>query len=56
PTAHLDAATAAEVTDSLLSLARGRTLIVATHDPLLAARVHRAMRIDADIVMREAAE
>ncbi|MGO6824598.1 thiol reductant ABC exporter subunit CydD [Rhizobium ruizarguesonis] len=56
PTAHLDAATAAEVTDSLLSLARGRTLIVATHDPLLAARMHRAMRIDADIVMREAAE
>ncbi|MBW8790626.1 MAG: thiol reductant ABC exporter subunit CydD, partial [Rhizobium leguminosarum] len=56
PTAHLDAATAAEVTDSLLSLARGRTLLVATHDPLLAARMHRAMRIDADIVMREAAE
>ncbi|TBY58599.1 thiol reductant ABC exporter subunit CydD [Rhizobium leguminosarum bv. viciae] len=56
PTAHLDAATAAEVTDRLLSLARGRTLIVATHDPLLAARMHRAMRIDADIVMREAAE
>ncbi|TBA08798.1 thiol reductant ABC exporter subunit CydD [Rhizobium ruizarguesonis] len=56
PTAHLDAATATEVTDSLLSLARGRTLIVATHDPLLAARMHRAMRIDADIVMREAAE
>ncbi|MBY5369924.1 thiol reductant ABC exporter subunit CydD [Rhizobium leguminosarum] len=56
PTAHLDAATAAEVTDSLLSLARGRTLLVATHDPLLAARMHRAMRIDADIFMREAAE
>ncbi len=56
PTAHLDAATATEVTDSLLSLARGRTLIVVTHDPLLAARMHRAMRIDADIVMREAAE
>lgn len=56
PTAHLDAATAAEVTESLLSLARGRTLIVATHDPLLAARMHRAMRVDADIVIREAAE
>ncbi|MGO7592928.1 thiol reductant ABC exporter subunit CydD [Rhizobium leguminosarum] len=56
PTAHLDAATAAEVTESLLSLSRGRTLIVATHDPLLAARMHRAMRVDADIVIREAAE
>jgi ATP-binding cassette subfamily C protein CydD len=56
PTAHLDAETAAEITESLLSLARGRTLIVATHDPLLAARMHRATRIDADIVMREAAE
>ncbi|WP_179039632.1 thiol reductant ABC exporter subunit CydD [Rhizobium leguminosarum] len=56
PTAHLDAATAAGVTESLLSLSRGRTLIVATHDPLLAARMHRTMRVDADIVMREAAE
>ncbi|MEF3127407.1 thiol reductant ABC exporter subunit CydD [Rhizobium leguminosarum] len=56
PTAHLDAATAAEVAESLLSLSRGRTLIVATHDPLLAARMHRVMRVDADIVMREAAE
>ncbi|PDS66034.1 thiol reductant ABC exporter subunit CydD [Rhizobium anhuiense] len=56
PTAHLDAATAAEVTESLLSLARDRILIVATHDPLLAARMHRIMRIDTDLVMREAAE
>ncbi|MBX4957466.1 thiol reductant ABC exporter subunit CydD [Rhizobium lentis] len=56
PTAHLDAATAADVTESLLALAQGRTLIVATHDPLLAARMHRAIRIDADFAMREAAE
>ncbi|MBB3648991.1 ATP-binding cassette subfamily C protein CydD [Rhizobium sp. BK619] len=56
PTAHLDAVTAAEVTESLLSLSRGRTLIVATHDPLLAARMHRSIRIDADIIVREAAE
>ena len=56
PTAHLDAATAAEVTESLLSLARGRTLVVATHDPLLAARMHRTMRIDAGLILREAAE
>ncbi|WP_064685247.1 thiol reductant ABC exporter subunit CydD [Rhizobium bangladeshense] len=56
PTAHLDVATAAEVTESLLSLSKGRTLIVATHDPLLAARMHRTMRIDADFIVREAAE
>ncbi|PDT08351.1 thiol reductant ABC exporter subunit CydD [Rhizobium sp. M1] len=56
PTAHLDAATAAEVTESLLSLSKGRTLIVATHDPLLAARMHRCMRVDADLIIREAAE
>ena len=54
PTAHLDAATAADITESLLFLARGRTLIVATHDPLLAARMHRAVRMDADIAIRDA--
>ncbi|MBX5039307.1 thiol reductant ABC exporter subunit CydD [Rhizobium lentis] len=56
PTAHLDAATAADVTESLLALAQGRTLVVATHDPLLSARMHRAIRIDADFAVREAAE
>jgi len=55
PTAHLDAQTAAEITESLLALAKGRTLIVATHDPLLAARMHRTIRLDADRV-QEAAE
>lgn len=46
PTAHLDAATSAEVTDRLLALARGRTLVVATHDPVLAARLSRQVRLD----------
>jgi ATP-binding cassette subfamily C protein CydD len=55
PTAHLDAATAAAVTDSLLALAKGRTLIVATHDPRLAERMHRTIRIDEEPI-REAAE
>lgn len=55
PTAHLDAQTAAEITESLLALAKGRILIVATHDPLLAARMHRTIRLDADRV-QEAAE
>lgn len=41
PTAHLDRETAALVTENLLQLAKGRTLIVATHDPVLAARMDR---------------
>ena len=47
PTAHLDSATAERVTSALLELARGRTLVVATHDPLLAARVGRAIELAA---------
>lgn len=43
PTAHLDAATARLVIDGLLALAEGRTLIVATHDPLLAAAMDRTV-------------
>ena len=43
PTAHLDSETAAQVTQSLLDLARGCTLIVATHDPVLAARLDRSV-------------
>jgi ATP-binding cassette subfamily C protein CydD len=45
PTAHLDRATAAQVADALLQLAAGKTLIVATHDPVLAARVGRRGRV-----------
>ncbi|MFE3839492.1 thiol reductant ABC exporter subunit CydD [Pseudogemmobacter sonorensis] len=45
PTAHLDGATARDIADSLLRLARGRTLLVATHDPDLAARMDRIIRI-----------
>ena len=41
PTAHLDSETAARVTDALLMLAKGKTMIVATHDPVLAARLSR---------------
>nr|WP_281171895.1 thiol reductant ABC exporter subunit CydD [Comamonas composti] len=43
PTAHLDGATAAQVIQALLELARGRTLIVATHDEELAALMHRRL-------------
>lgn len=45
PTAHLDATTAALVTEGLLALAHGRTLIVATHDPDLAARMDRIVHL-----------
>ncbi len=48
PTAHLDAGTAQDITEALLALAKGRTLIVATHDPVLAARMNRIIRIDAE--------
>ncbi|MFG1465646.1 thiol reductant ABC exporter subunit CydD [Xanthobacter sp. DSM 24535] len=46
PTAHLDAATAREVTEALLTLAEGRTLIVATHDPVLIARMDRQVLLE----------
>jgi ATP-binding cassette subfamily C protein CydD len=55
PTAHLDAVTAAEITESLIALASGRTLIVATHDARLAARMDRRIVIDAPF-LQEAAE
>ncbi|MGH2341409.1 thiol reductant ABC exporter subunit CydD [Segnochrobactraceae bacterium EtOH-i3] len=45
PTAHLDADTAAAVIDGLLAIAPGRTLIVATHDPVLAARLDRVIPV-----------
>tara|TARA_R110002020_G_scaffold183962_2_gene380544 strand:- start:4895 stop:6562 length:1668 start_codon:yes stop_codon:yes gene_type:complete len=46
PTADLDAATAETVMAGLAAFARqGRTLIVATHDPVLAARMDRTILI-----------
>ena len=47
PTAHLDGETAQLVRDGLLQLAaRGTTLVVATHDPLLAAQLDRVLSLD----------
>jgi ATP-binding cassette subfamily C protein CydD len=54
PTAHLDAETAREVTDNLLALARGKTMVVATHDVALARRVGRIVRMT-DRLMESAA-
>ena len=48
PTAHLDRETAGAVTESLLEAARARTLIVATHDPVLAARMDRIVTLPGD--------
>ncbi len=45
PTAHLDSDTARRVTDALLQLARGKTLLVATHDPVLIARLGRVVQL-----------
>lgn len=45
PTAHLDSDTAQRVTDALLQLAVGKTLIVATHDPVLAARLGHVVQV-----------
>ncbi len=44
PTAHLDADTAQDIADNLVALSRGKTLIVATHDQALAARMNRVVR------------
>ncbi|QIL83684.1 thiol reductant ABC exporter subunit CydD [Diaphorobacter sp. HDW4A] len=45
PTAHLDPETSEQVTEGLLQIAKGRTLIVATHDPRLALRMDRVIRL-----------
>lgn len=55
PTAHLDRDTAAGVIDALVALAHGRTLIVATHDLTLAARLGRVVRIGEPLTKRSAA-
>lgn len=54
PTAHLDTETARRVADALLALARGRTMIVATHDPALAARLDRVVQLGADAAEKAA--
>ncbi len=50
PTADLDAATAQAVTNGLLAQAkRGATLVVATHDSNLAARMDRIIKLGGDV-------
>jgi ATP-binding cassette subfamily C protein CydD len=45
PTAHLDTETANDITGSLMVLARGKTLVIATHDPVLAAKMDRIIHL-----------
>lgn len=47
PTAHLDRETADELTERLIAVAQGATLVVATHDPALAARMDRVVGLPA---------
>lgn len=56
PTAHLDAETAEQVRAALVQIARGRTLLVATHDPLLAARMDRVVHLSAPVPAAAAPE
>lgn len=45
PTAHLDAATQARVLDAIIEFAAGKTMIIATHAPAVAARLDEAWRL-----------
>ncbi|MFE0844128.1 thiol reductant ABC exporter subunit CydD [Achromobacter insolitus] len=47
PTAHLDEATQARVLDAILEFSSGRTLLLATHAPAVAARLGRTLRVAA---------
>jgi len=42
------------VTDALLALAQGKTMLVATHDPVLAGRLQRTVLVDARAQSQEA--
>lgn len=53
PTAHLDEATQTRVLDEILTFAAGRTLLLATHSPAVAARLPRVLRI-ADAKVKDA--
>ncbi|SEF32417.1 thiol reductant ABC exporter subunit CydD [Variovorax sp. NFACC27] len=55
PTAHLDTETAERVADALVKLAHGKTLIVATHDPVLASRMDRTVSLGRTDAMEKAA-
>jgi len=45
PTAHLDEGTQARVLDAILEFSAGRTLLLATHAPAVAARLDRTLQV-----------
>lgn len=45
PTAHLDYETAQQVIDAIKRIARNKTLIIATHDPVLLAQMDRTITV-----------
>lgn len=54
PTAHLDTVTANEITQNLLAISAGKTLIVATHDPVLASRMDRTIVLPSKTLLERA--
>jgi len=52
PTAHLDRETAEQVIRALLRLAQGKTMLVATHDMALAARLDRSIMLGEQVRVR----
>jgi thiol reductant ABC exporter CydD subunit len=54
PTVHLDAAAAARVAASVEALRGSRTILLITHDPGLAARADRVLRLEAGRVVAPA--
>jgi ABC-type lipoprotein export system ATPase subunit len=55
PTAKLDPANAARVRHALARAARTRLVVVATHDPILAAMADRRIALGAPLSERQAA-
>jgi len=54
PTVHLDAAAAARVAATVEALRGSRTILLITHDPGLAARADRVLRLEAGRVVAPA--
>lgn len=54
PTSHLDTETAQQVIEIILTLAKDKTLIVATHDPLMIARLPKRIELLAPTQLRMA--
>jgi ATP-binding cassette subfamily C protein CydD len=57
PTAHLDAESEAALVDTLAEAARGRTVLIATHSPTVAAIADQQWEIaDADLLLTQACQ